>query len=213
MTAVTSYRPLDECAEYRDNQLRAKESWEAVFDKIVYFGAPDPRLASAKTQFVEHGDTFPPIAVLMVRCSIEPDWACIVNSDIVVSRDFLDVEEELFQRKAQCAFSLRWQKDRQAPTFPPHVTDMGLDIFCAKASVWEATARAVPMQFRLGKILWDTWLLQYWAHHYLPDCYDFTPSKVIFHPLHEHRKDQSMTAPVSDPYLKMAVWPANLIEI
>jgi hypothetical protein len=213
MTAVSSFRPLDECAEYRENQLRAKASWEKVFDKIVYFGKPDSRLASAKTQFVDEGEAFPCIFVLMSWGAIEPGWSCIINSDIVVDPAFAVVEKKLSLLHAQCAFSLRWQKDRQAPTFPPRITDMGLDIFCATREVWSDTAAHVPTRFRLGKILWDTWLLQYWAHHYLAGCYDFTPSKVIFHPLHEHRKDQSMTTPEDDAYMKKAIWPANLIEV
>ena len=45
LVAVSSFRALDDSAEVAANQLRAKRSWDLVFDRIVLFGAYDKRLA------------------------------------------------------------------------------------------------------------------------------------------------------------------------
>lgn len=212
MIAISTFRPLDECPEYRENQLRAKASWDVAFSAVVYFGKFEKRLSGARTSFIPR--TGLPTAKEMMRFAggFKTAWPCIVNADIVVAPKFRKVEDELFRRKFKCAFSLRWQKNPQAPTFPERVTDMGLDLFCATPDVWDQTADACPHEFRIGKILWDTWLLQYWAAHFLKDCYDFTPSRCVFHPIHGNRKDQGIEPP-NDPYLKKAIWPANIIQV
>ena len=46
MTCVSSFRPLGESPEIAKNQLFAKQSWEQTFDRIIYFGDYEEKLAA-----------------------------------------------------------------------------------------------------------------------------------------------------------------------
>jgi hypothetical protein len=190
MIAVTSMRPPPDCApEILLNQSLAMQSWAPVFNSVTNFGGSEPPL----------------IVDMMKKAAEYADWSCLINADIVVAPKFRQVETLLVASNAKCAFSLRYQNGK--------VTDMGLDIFCAVSEVWHRAAREVPKQFRLGHILWDTWTLQFFAANYGKDCFDFTPSKVIFHTPHGNRKDQSTTKPEQDPYIDKFIWPSKTIKI
>jgi hypothetical protein len=213
MIAISTFRALDENAEYRENQLRANLGWWKVFSQIAYFGKSDTRLCNGRVCFVTNFDDPPKARDMMAVAATDPGWSCIINADIVVDPRFAALEAALDAKGAVCAFSLRYQfKHGQAPSYA-RVEDMGLDIFCAKQEVWANAAKHVPPSFRIGKIMWDTWTLQFFARNYGDRCYDFTASRLIFHPQHGGRKNQNMDRP-DDPMLKGEfVWPSGVLSI
>lgn len=212
MIALSSARPMSECAEYRRNQLAAKASWEQVFDKIVYFNRHESELAAPKTRFIE-GSMSPPRIWDMVETANQiHGWSCIINADIVVDPKFKLVEDKLNEVGAACAFSLRFPFTPETGQRSRGTMDLGLDVFCAVKEAWSNLLTRIPKAFRLGHAQWDTFVLQYFARNYPGRCYDFTPSHCIFHPIHGNRKDQSIPA-IDDPYLKDFIWPDGVISV
>lgn len=190
MIAISSFRPLDTNEEYRKNQIAAFESWNKVFDAIVFFNAPDERMKSGITSFFPSED-YPFILTLAGLASRFPEnLVCLINSDIVASPDLLYVEQTLKENKASCAVSHRWQFDPVNLMQPKQVVDLGLDIFVGTSEVWGRVARLVPEEFRIGHGMWDTWLIAFFNKHFASTFYDFTPSRCIFHPKHGGRQSK-----------------------
>lgn len=186
MIAITSCRALSKCApEIAANQLLALESWQRVFEHIVIFGAPEPKLESDITTFISSED-WPTISQMMAFASLLDDWSCLINADIFVSQEFGGVEAELKRRNAKCAMSYRYEFVADNPLVGKRM-DLGLDIFCARLEVWKQAAQAVPGVFRIGHGLWDNWTIGYFNTMFPDEFFDFTPAKVIFHPKHENR--------------------------
>lgn len=209
IVAISSQKPFTKAApEIVENQIRAFKSWEKVFNGIVYFGHPVAGLNGPKTTYV-HTKNAPTIKSLAEKAAEFAGWACLINADIVVTPGILSVWRQLCKTNAVCALSKRFDlvTGQQLPN------DNGLDIFLATKSVWRAVSREVPEQFKIGSILWDTWMASFFATNYSDRCYDFTPSRVVFHPKHENRGDQSLLDKPSDKYLTETRYPAYILKI
>lgn len=188
MIAVSSFRPLDEDPEYRDNQIAAHRTWQAHFERIVYFNPPDTRLDSTSTGFRILANDFPTIRELCHYCGYGSSWCAILNADIVIGQLFRLVESKLMTVRARCAVSARWNFDPKVGTHDARVTDNGLDFFAAAPDIWRRAASEVPPCFRIGHNLWDTWMLGFFKRVAGQHCWDITRQRVIFHPIHGGRR-------------------------
>lgn len=208
MIAVSSFKPFSKSSEIAENQMKAKESWERVFSKIIYLcDRPEPELASGKTEFVT-GHNFPIIRALVDVCASQRDWACIINADIVVSFRLKLVEMELKRKKAMSAISKRFQIPEN------EVVDYGLDWFAAIPALWAKIANRIPGVFRIGHPIWDTWMLAaFGTIGSIDQCYDATPSKIIFHPKHLDREQKCPIPVPTDPMMKVIKLPTHTINL
>lgn len=184
MIAVSSFRPFGDSPEAALNQTRAFASWLPVFDHIVYFNAPEPRLHSPKTTFVRAPNP-PTISLLVQFAAIANEPACIINADIVlVPKANRVLRTTMFKAEAATSFRLE---------FDPRTVDMrnarridnGLDLFIARPEIWQRCWPVMPDNFHIGKPVWDCWL-----HAWLRDeCrlayVDLSAQKLVFHPRHK----------------------------
>ncbi len=210
MIAISSHRPFSDCPdEIRINQTRAIDSW-SVFEKVILFGDYEAELARENVKFFPCvGKPF--IWQLTDLAATQNDWACIINSDIVLGVRWREVEAKLRSTWAIAAMSKRYNFDTTNDDDAGTVDDNGLDFFAAHPDTWALVAREVPRVFQLGKILWDTWMIGFLAAKAGLNFADLTPAKVIFHPRHGHRTDQHI-AKVSDKYIDRVRWPIMMID-
>lgn len=214
MIAISSFKPFGKSAAIADNQRRAKASWDKVFSRVIYVGKwiepeLDTHISADKwsTTTWAHSEDFPTISELVALATKQTEWSCLINADIVVSTNIIYVERELNRLKAQSAISRRWQLPEN------RVVDMGLDWFAATPELWQAIYPHVPKNFRIGHILWDTWMLSAFTGIGDPRrSYDITACRTIFHPKHEDR-DRPFSDKINDkvslnPIIK---WPKPMI--
>lgn len=181
MIAVTSLRPPDSCPpEIQRNQERALRSWEEHFERTICIE--------------NEGEDAPRIKTLCETCAEHPGWSAIVNADILVAGNFEGVCRGLIRSKVECAISKRYQFDGDRLDLAV-VDDEGLDFFAARQDIWRRAAEEIPEVFRLGRIVWDTWMLGFFMHVSQDNCADITPAQVIFHPRHGDRHDQHIEVP------------------
>lgn len=181
MVAISSPAPHSRSSQVAENQLKAKETWEHAFDKIVYFSPqPEPALSSEKTEWIV-SDDYPQIRLMLLACANQHDWTCLINADIRVHFRLRLVERELKRRNAQAAISQRFQLPENK------IVDMGLDWFAGTPWLWRQIAPKTPPYFRIGHILYDTWLYSSMLIAVPKDIYDCTGSAFIYHPKHEDR--------------------------
>jgi hypothetical protein len=201
MTLITSHRPLSESPEIARNQIRAKESWELVFDEIIYFGKQEPSLSSNKTMFID-SDEFPTIDLLLTAAALASDWSCLINADIVVSPLLGKVLEECIQKRVQAFTSMRYEFDPDAKDMSQaKVKDSGYDFFMTDAALWTGAAQKIPPGYRIGHNRWDNWILGYFNTVCRRRFVDITSRRVIFHPRHENRKQPHHIDVPQDQYL------------
>jgi hypothetical protein len=200
MTVISSFKPLDKSQAITLNQLRAKESWEYVFDSIIYFNAPDFRLASDKTEFIESED-FPHISAMFLAAAMTDDITAIVNADIVVARGLRQVIEREFGRGCGALMSFRYEFHPENPDYKNAKNiDQGLDFFCSSPELWNMAYKYVPSDYRIGHIKWDNWLMNFFQHTLGSRFFsDITAKKCIFHPIHEERYRPHAINDVDDP--------------
>jgi len=213
MFLISSFRPNAKGA-IADNQQRALASWLNAFEAIRYFNAPQADMMAPRVAFTNlHTD--PPTIKRMMECaSRAPDWCAIANADIIVAKKFKAVEEQLRAVGAKCATSRRFTYSPDSMREPARALpeDLGLDIFCAVPEVWRQAAAAIPEQYVIGKQRWDTWTLAFFMKHWPNECFEFSRSGVIFHPIHGDRIDQGM--PEFDAALVSTMtWPTQQIAI
>lgn len=188
LVAVSSFRALDDSAEVAANQLRAKRSWDLVFDRIILFGDRDERLASPVTEFVPCED-FPHIAAMVWVASKQTVPACILNADIVVAPNLKELVNKAWAKNVLALTSQRLEFDPATEDyFRARVVDMGADFFCAKPEVWKQAYKEIPRQFRISHQQWDNWMLNFLWHTCRRRFVDITTLGPIFHPKHEGRK-------------------------
>lgn len=200
MIAVSSFRALDDNKEVAANQIRAIDSWRAVFHNIFLFGAFDWRLACPRTHFVE-GPDFPPMSLLYMVASMADEPVAILNADIVVSNDLAASVDHALSRGAYALTSRRYEFDPDKPDFDrAKVVDLGADFFCAQPWVWAKAWRAVPPCYRVGNGGWDNWLLGYLGVTFKRTFADITSARGIFHPRHNERKRIPLEPPPLDRY-------------
>lgn len=189
LVAVSSFRALDDSAEVAENQLRAKRSWDLVFDRILLFGAYDNRLTSPTTEFIPYGGDFPAISLLALVATGVPVPVCLLNADIVVAPNLKELVNKAWSKGALAMTSQRLEFDPKTEDyFRAVVRDLGADFFCAKPEVWRQVYKAIPAQFRIGHQRWDQWMLNFLWHRYRRQFVDITTLAPIFHPKHEGRK-------------------------
>lgn len=211
MIAVSSFRPFDQCHEdIGKNQMAAKQSWDRVFNRIIYLNDPEPWLEGDNTEFVPCQQP-PRIKMMVEKCASLTGWSCIINADIIVADHFTKMELRLKSVEALCATSQRYQFDNGDPR-RARTVDLGLDFFAATQSVWGAVALAIPEAFVTGKILWDHWLNNFLAEMFSHAYYDVTKERCIFHPKHQHRGDQSMHIE-PDHYMQYNRWARNTLVV
>jgi len=188
LTAVASFRALDDSAEVAANQLRAKRSWDLVFDRIILFGSYDKRLASRNTEFIPCED-FPHISQMAWIASQQTVPACLLNADIVVAPNLKELVNKAWAKQIVAMTSQRLEFDPKTEDyFRAVVRDLGADFFCAMPAVWKQVYKAIPEQFRIGHQRWDQWMLNFLWHSYQRRFVDITTLGPIFHPKHEGRK-------------------------
>lgn len=200
MIAVSSFRPKAKCApDIWQNQVNARKSWDAVFEKVVYLGTTDPELTGRVETLFEPAEDFPRIADMAKAASQANSWACIINADIWLKPEFAEVERKLHAKAAHAAVSSRRDLNTN------EVVDAGLDIFMAIAPLWASIAQDIPKDFRIGHIHWDTWVIGWFnAHCGRKSFWDISPLRLVYHPRHEDR-----IRPHSVPKLA-EVWPLGM---
>jgi len=182
MNAVSSFRAFAKSATYRENTLRAKASWEGVFERIAYFGSPEPELRSDRTTFVPY-EGWPFIWELAAYAAQLPGYTAIINSDIVVTPVLLDVVRVMEAAGVAAATSRRYD----LATGILFDNDKGRDIFILRRRWWSKVAAAVPKSCRIGHNQWDSWMIGFLRYEAKTRFADFTMAKCIFHPAHEGR--------------------------
>lgn len=188
LAAVSSFRALDDSVEVAANQIRAKRSWDIVFDRIVLFGAHDKRLASQTTEFIKCED-FPHISAMAWAASQQTVPTCILNADIVVAKNLKALVNQAWAKGALAMTSQRLEFDPKTEDyFRARVVDLGCDFFCAKPEIWRRVYKEIPNQFRIGHNRWDQWMLNYLWHICGRRFRDITTLGPIFHPKHGNRK-------------------------
>ena len=187
MIAISSFRPMDEDAEYARNQIAARVSWEPLFKSIFYLSAPDEQMAAPNVTCVAW-EPFPTILAVSSIASSFSELVAVLNADIVLAPAFKEVETHMQQRGFEAAMSRRYQFRPGAPLSTGALVDAGLDIFIASPNVWMQVHDLVPPEFRIGHNRWDTFMLG--ALNYLRPgrVLDFTRAKVVFHPVHGGRR-------------------------
>jgi hypothetical protein len=188
LVAVSSFRALDDSAEIAANQIRAKRSWDIVFDRILLFGAYDKRMASATTEFIKSED-FPHISAMAWVASQQTVPVCILNADIVVAKNLKTLVNQAWSKGALAMTSQRLEfNPKTEDYFRARVVDMGADFFCAKPEVWKQVYKAIPQQFRIGHNQWDNWMLNFLWHTCRRRFVNITTLGPNFHPKHGERK-------------------------
>ena len=188
LIAVSSFRALDDSAEVAANQLRAKHSWDLVFDHILLFGDYDKRMESPTTAFVP-GYDFTHISTMAWAASQQTVPVCLLNADIVVAPNLKALVNQAWSKGALAMTSQRLEFDPKTEDyFRAVVRDLGADFFCAMPVVWKQVYKAIPNQFRIGHQRWDQWMLNFLWYNYRRRFVDITTLAPIFHPKHEGRK-------------------------
>lgn len=194
MIAITSIRP-NAPEEIAGHQRIAEEYRNYAFDSVIPMYAPDGGKPSIK-DIARHASTL-------------PAWVCLLNADIIISPRWKIVTDNMIRHTSvKAAISKRWQFDPKKGIADAAVTDEGLDCFCAHPAVWGMIAREAPPEFKLGHILFDTFLLGFLMKKLDGNVGDLTSAKLVFHPLHGDRNDQSIPNHLmSNPYLMFVRWP------
>ncbi len=194
LVAVSSFRPLAENAEVAANQIRAMRSWDVAFDEVFLFGAPDPRLVTAKTHFIPT-EPYTPISAMALACARSLSPACIINADIVVAVHLKRIAEMAWRKGAVAWTSRRAEFDpAKGDIDNAKVKDLGADIFCAMPKVWDKVWDAIPAGYRIGTPTWDSWMLGFLGTTYRRRFIDITPLQPIFHPKHTERRRGTPTS-------------------
>jgi len=201
LTAISSFRALDDSKEVAANQLRAKHSWNAVFDRIILFGSYDKRLASAATEFIPC-ENFPRISLLALTASWQDNPVCLLNADIVVAPDLKAMVNRGWAKHAMALTSQRLEFDPKTEDyFRAVVRDYGCDFFCAFPAVWRQVYKAIPDVLRIGAGSWDNWMLGFLTLTLPQRFFDITTLGPIFHPKHGDRIRPAMGAMTPDRFI------------
>lgn len=182
VTILSSFRPHKDSLAYRENQIRAHQSWEGLVDEIVYFGEAEPELQGDNTRF-HPSPNWPFIWVLAEYAAKQKCPVAIVNADIVLEEPVKRVFEIVATTSIGCATSRR--RDLETRQIIPN--DNGRDIFICKPKLWGKVARDIPRSCRIGHQMWDAWAVGYMRKTIGKRFADFTQLACVFHPRHEER--------------------------
>lgn len=208
MIAISSRKPDKKCTdEVRANQEAAFKSWQSAFTKIIFVNKPtEHEPTGGTTLYLPAGDR-PTIAQMAYIASTQTGWVAMLNADIIVLPKMPAMEKMLHKMGAACGVSRRWDPKEG------RVIDGGLDFFCALPHVWGTVAERIPKEFTIGRIVWDTWLLNYLSAMYTGVFYDLTPWAFVYHPKHEGREDQNWEYPKDDHFLQVNHWPKFMLPV
>ncbi len=211
LVALSSFRALKDCSpEIAKNQLRAKRSWEAVFDQIIYFGELEPALASARTTFVPTAD-FPAMSTVLLAASWGNDLTAIINADIVVLPILKEAIQAALSGGAVAMTSQRFEFDPVTEDYAKaKVVDMGIDFFAAWPNVWKDAALRVPDELRWGGNQWDTWLSSYFNMSLQRRFVSLSRYRAILHPRHGDRKRPEVPLLKDDYWTQRPGFPAPI---
>lgn len=211
LTAVSSFRALDASAEVAANQLRAKRSWDLVFDRIFLFGSYDKRLDSPTTQFLPCDD-YPSISLMTLVASYQEWPVCLINADIVVAQNLKEMVNRGWARHAVALTSKRLEFDPATEDyFRARVVDYGCDFFCAMPYVWRQVYKSIPSAYRIGAGGWDNWMLGYLSITFQSRFLDISTLGPIFHPKHGSRIRPPTGEAPADKYITSGLgFPAAL---
>lgn len=208
MIAVSSYRPFGEHPLIDQMQIEAKQTWEQVFDTIFYANTDSPLLDSQKTCFWKYGKLNEKPAIIFLAgigdYTGDP-FAVIVNADIKLDPKAKCLPELMEKHGAECGIS------RRITIGTNEFTDLGLDFFIATASIWRRIQNEFPPEYKLGCVLWDTSLLAWMVKNYPSKCVDLSPCRMVFHPQHEDRNDQSIEKVIGDTWINSVRWPKRCL--
>jgi len=185
MIAISSHRKHGhhKCT-YRKNQIRAKESWEKYFEKIIYFGDVEPDLQSDKTFFIPC-ENWPFIRDMAREAGRQPsNYVAIINADIVVTQPFRNVEIIMRASSIRAASSRRRDLTKRVLLD----NDKGRDIFVCTPVVWRNVAKEIPACCRIGHQQWDSWMVAYLRTTLRNGFAEFTRIPCIYHPSHGMRQ-------------------------
>lgn len=183
MTALSSFRPHRDSGEYRQNQIRAKNSWEPIFKNIIYFGHLEPELTSPKTEFIPY-DGWPFIREMAEIASKLNGYTAIINADIVIEPELSTVVAIMERTGIVAATSMRRDLETREILF----NDKGRDIFILNQRWWKRVADKVPRSCRIGHFEWDSWMIGFLCYEAKTKFADFSQVKCVFHPKHGGRK-------------------------
>lgn len=183
MIAISSHKPFSHSAEIASNQTHAFRSWLDVFDSIIYFGAPEPPLVSAKTEFISSPEP-PTIRSLMLLGALAKEPACIINADILLAPNAFEMLSGAM-KKFQAAISFRYEFDPvKRDLSRAKRVDNGLDVFIAQPSLWRRCWSVCPDKFRIGKPVWDSWLFMWLFNNCKGKFTDLSTWRFVYHPKH-----------------------------
>lgn len=209
MIAVSSFKPFSESEEVARNQRAAKQSWEPIFEKIIYVSQwPEAELDSEKTEFSFPSAVFPSIRDLALLCSDQTDWTAIINADIIVHERLLEAEKRLKSLKAETCYSRRYQFEDDISK--ASIVDWGLDFFAATPETWLRIYDEIPGEFRIAHQQWDTWMVSWMSKH--TKCYEISLCKCIYHPKHGDRIPNPAVE-VESKYLSYVTLAKNAIKL
>lgn len=208
MVAISSFRPLAESQDIATNQIRAKRSWDRVFDDIIYFGELEPELASDRTTFISY-DGFPFIALLARTASMCDELVCLINADIVVGPHLKRTVQEALNRGALAITSWRYQFEPWDEELTNvKIVDQGLDFFATYPHIWKRVSDEIPQHYRIGHSAWDSWLLAFFHANCRRSFFDITARQCIFHPRHGERHPPHHIELVHDHYTNRIGFPS-----
>ncbi len=200
MTIISSHRAHSDSKEVARNQIRANRSWQKIATRIVYLGNEEPHLSGHNVRFLPCAD-FPRIRTVATAAAISGTHACIVNADIVLSKETPIVIFDLLRRGGKAAVSRRYEfQDEHVEGAVLLPEDLGLDFFFATADLWLKLSRTIPPDYRIGHSSWDTYTLSFFNTIAKGGFYDITNRRCVFHPRHGDRKRKYNINPVDDKF-------------
>lgn len=216
MTAVSTFRPHSQSAEYACNQIRALQSWQMVFDSVFLIGHPEPELNFSNVTFIDSGERFPAIKDMILLLTQCKGWGCWINCDIVLTPVVNTITQIMAQEGCWASTSQRWTFNPETFDLAKAVmepNDFGLDIFIAPDSVWKSMYSKIHPGLRKTGMVYDTWITGYLWNTLGKGYRNFTDFKCVFHPRHggRQRDFQNDVKWIQDDYGRSAGIPPPLI--
>ena len=209
MIAISSHRPHSKSDEYAKNQIRAKASWDHLFDRIYYFGEYEAELASDNTQFI-HSQPWPSIREMAeFAAEQDTDYSVIINADIFLTDKFADIVRVMNRTDMYGATTRRRDLDTGELG-----EDRGRDVWVLRPAWWKRVAKKVPRSCRIGHNQWDTWMFGFMRYEAGYKFGEFTNVPCVFHPKHDGRNQPFVgEVNIKDKYENFYKQPDTIITI
>lgn len=216
MTAVSTFRPHAQSAEYARNQIRAVQSWQDIFDSVLLIGHPEHELNYPNVTFIDSGEKFPSIKDMILLLTQANGWGCWINCDIVLTDSLWHAIEDMQKQGCWAATSQRWTFDPETFDLDRSViekNDFGLDIFITIDSIWKQMYPFIHPGLRKAGMVYDTWMTGFFRTMLGNGYRSFTSHRCVFHPKHEGRQNdfQNDVKWIEDKYGRAAGIPPPLL--